>query len=107
MEKKIRVVIKEPEKLPTVTYIENSLESFQKIVGGYIEYYRLFESRPLLGIYINEEGKLLGLEPNLYTGGDFIVGTVVAISTDPYGNTRGLDDDETKIILAALSIIGL
>lgn len=62
MSEKIKVVLVEPGKKPVVTEIENSLKSLQKIVGGYIECAYCFDDNVTL--VCNEEGKLIGLEPN-------------------------------------------
>lgn len=61
-EKKIKVVLCEPEKLAKAASIEASLESYQKIVGGYIEAYYPFEE-PVC-IVCNEEGKINSLPLN-------------------------------------------
>jgi hypothetical protein len=66
-----------------------SLEAMQKVVGGYIEYVHLHgslvEFSGYTHLYCNEEGKLMGLPPNIMAtavafGGsshDIIVGDVV------------------------------
>lgn len=61
-EKKIKVVLCEPGKLAKTATIEAFLESYQKIVGGYIEAYYPFEE-PVC-IVCNEEGKINGLPLN-------------------------------------------
>ena len=58
----ISVVLCEPGKLAKTATIEASLESYQKIVGGYIEAYYPFEE-PVC-IVCNEEGKINGLPLN-------------------------------------------
>lgn len=74
----MRAIVKEPGKEPIEALIENNLETFQRIVGGYIEPVTIDEGVVLL---CNEEGKLLGLEPNFFLGaiGDLILGTVVIV----------------------------
>lgn len=59
--------------------IENTLEAFQEIVGGYIETVP-FEGD--LVMIINEEGKLRELPPNFIWRGDCIVGTAVFVRVD-------------------------
>lgn len=58
--KTIKAVIVHPKGVVTVADIEDSLESFQHIVGGYIE--------PVFGddylVYVNEEGMVRGLPYN-------------------------------------------
>ena len=77
---KIKVMIKEPYKAPYDAEIENTLEEFQRIVGGNIE------TVPCPGasgvkIICNEEGKIKGLAPNLSIAPDVIVGTVIVVGT--------------------------
>lgn len=62
MSDKIKVVLAQPNKKAVVTEIENTLKSLQRIVGGYIECIYPFDDN--VGIICNEEGKLIGLEPN-------------------------------------------
>lgn len=59
--KKMKVVLVEPRKQARVVEIDHSLESMQKIVGGYIETFRLDDE---VYIICNEEGKLGGFQPN-------------------------------------------
>ena len=55
--KKMKVVLVEPRKQARVVEIDHSLESMQKIVGGYIETFQLDDE---VFIVCNEEGKLNG-----------------------------------------------
>lgn len=75
----IKALVIEPEKQPYVTRVENSLEYFQKKVGGYIECVSLTHDVKAI---INEEGKLEGLAPNIHLGYDVIVGTAVIVGVD-------------------------
>ena len=71
----MKVIIKEPNKAPYTADIPNELEAIQSIVGGHIEVARF--DFGLIGI-INEEGKLMGLEPSgLNYYGDPLVGNVI------------------------------
>lgn len=56
----ITVVIVDPDGVARKTKIENSLGSFQSVVGGYIE--GVFGT--VATIYVNEEGLLRGLPHN-------------------------------------------
>lgn len=58
----ISVLVIEPGKYPKLTEIDDSLESMQEIVGGYIEEYMPFEDE--VAIVCNEEGKMNGAELN-------------------------------------------
>jgi hypothetical protein len=71
---KIRVIIKEAGKKPKAKFVENTLESFQEIVGGHIETFTLTSD---LVIICNEEGKIKGLPYNCSMFGQMFVGTIV------------------------------
>ena len=77
---KILVVIKRPgEEAYVEPTFPNTLEAFQREVGGYIETCRMAED---LVLVVNEEGLLDGLPYNCKVCGQPFVGTVVAVSTD-------------------------
>ena len=59
---KIKVVMVEPGKEARIDKIDNSLESMQQIVGGWIEAYYPFEEE--VCIVCNDEGKINGMELN-------------------------------------------
>ena len=68
----IRVLYVQPGKYPKVIRISNTLETFQKYVGGNIGYVTL--DREAVVIF-NDEGKLIQLPPNrLYGETDFSAG---------------------------------
>ena len=62
MNRKIKVVLLEPNKLARIKEIDASLEGMQKVVGGLIEPAYYFDD-PVCMV-VNEEGKLTGLELN-------------------------------------------
>lgn len=62
-EDKILVCVLEPGAAIEFRHIENTLEAFQDLVGGYIETVRSFDG-PIITI-CNEEGRLLGLAENV------------------------------------------
>lgn len=62
MEEKIKVVMVRPGKFATIEEIDKSLESYQQIVGGYIE--QLCPYDDPVAIVCNEEGKLSNLPLN-------------------------------------------
>ena len=79
-ENKILVVIKEPGQPPRVEPLfENTLEAFQKAVGGYIEAVTVAEDMVLI---CNEEGRLRGLPFNVEVLGIGFVGTVIAVGVN-------------------------
>ena len=74
MADKIYVAVKRPGEPPRHVWMSNSLENFQRYVGGYIEAVTVSSD---LVIICNEEGRLLNLPYNCeYCGVDF-VGTIV------------------------------
>lgn len=77
---KINVYVKLPFQDALVySEIDNELEAFQNIVGGYIETLPVDDAILML---VNEEGKLLSLLPNFEWRGDFIVGPAIFCRTD-------------------------
>lgn len=87
MKKEIKVVMVEPSKHPTITTINNDLESLQKAVGGLIEFVGVDEN---ICILCNEEGKLIGLEGNRRFYDDIIVGTFYVCGLDDDGDLDSL-----------------
>ena len=81
-----------------IVEMENRLEDFQSIVGGYIEVFRLTEN---ILIVLNEEGKLLDLEPNILISNrgyaELIVGDVVIVG-DAGENFGSLNDEQIEIL---------
>lgn len=97
--KKIKVVFVEPGKPARITEIDNSLESMQKTVGGFIERFTLDDE---VCIICNEEGKIEGLPPGraiFYEGEliEIIAGTFF-ICADPWESEHfeSLTDDQAK-----------
>ena len=78
-EKQILVVIKEPGQAPKVEPLfDNTLENFQKTVGGYIETVTLASD---LIIICDEEGRLKGKPFNCQVANVGFVGTVLAVGS--------------------------
>lgn len=92
----MRILFKEPGKEPRTMIIPNTLKMLQDLVGGYIETVRISDKGILI---MNEEGKLLGLEPNFYLGaiGDTIVGPVLVVGEDGEDFASLPDDEATEI----------
>ena len=70
----ICVMIKRPGEAPKTAFVKNTLESFQAVVGGYIETVTLCEDAVII---CNEEGRLLGLPYNCNVCGCDFVGSVI------------------------------
>lgn len=80
--KKIRILYKPIGREPKEMYIENTLESKQKLVSGLIECVNYDNDKVLI---CNEEGKINGLYPNIVIPGDVINGNLF-IAGDDYEN---------------------
>jgi hypothetical protein len=107
LSKEIRAVVKNPREKAQIVTIEDSLESLQKCVGGDIEWVGGIFPHPI-GLYANEEGKLIGLEPNIVLpSGDYVAGSIVVVSTDKEGNTIGLEGDVAYRVALILDACGI
>lgn len=84
MTRKITILIKEPGREWHPAEVEDTLETYQKIVGGYIEgFYTNYKG---LHFFCNEEGKLRDdCKPNIICGNDLICGTIFAVRDDEEG----------------------
>lgn len=78
-ETRITVVKANVGESPEIVEMDNTLEAFQKGVGGWIQ--TLMLSDRVLAV-INEEGKLEGLEGNFYIPNDVVVGNCIFCSAD-------------------------
>ena len=88
-EKQILVILKNPgEEARVEPLFENSLEAFQKAVGGYIESV-IFASDAV--IICNEDGRILGLPHNCNVLGVDFVGPIliVGIKGEEFCSLRG------------------
>ena len=100
----IKAVVKEPGKAPVVMEVDNSLRGYQKLVNGYIESIPFPGYEDDIDIVINDEGKVLGLEPNIFVREykDIFCGTLVVVGVTPELTWRGLTDEEVTIVLNGL-----
>ena len=97
-----------------VTEITNTLETFQGIVGGYIEIpliSKVFKQHDI-DVVINGEGKYIeGLRPEIALVGketnsvlDVVYGNCVFVSHDEAGNTVGLSDEQIEVVTEELKL---
>lgn len=86
----------EPNELPKIEIIDNTLQCKQQLVDGDIEFvYR--DYYPGVVIICNEEGKIRGLPFNRDIGDDIIAGTFVIVGDDPeQGIERSLTDSQIE-----------
>lgn len=75
----IRVLRIAPGQTPEIVTMPNTLEAFQRAVGGYIETVELDINAVLV---CNEEGKLTGLPLNRQVGSDIIAGTFLIVGAE-------------------------
>jgi hypothetical protein len=101
----IQVVVVEPNKKPYKMEIENTLESMQEIVKGYIEIvpFGKTEKGGSLAITLNEEGKLVNLPMNRIIvgrgGSDILVGTFFITAYNMQGDNISLKDIECEHLI--------
>ena len=94
-EKVIKVLKIEPGKLPKVVELKNELTALQEAVSigadyrGLIEIVSLDEKTCLL---LNEEGKLIGLQPNRRLGQDILCGVFYVVGQNNSGDLASLDE---------------
>lgn len=79
MEKKISILVKEPGKDAYRKEIDNTLESLQREVGGYIETVTFAEDLVLI---CDEEGRFKNKPENFAFIGNVFVGTVLLAGAD-------------------------
>lgn len=95
------VVPADKDKKPYKTYIDDSLEAFQQMVGGYIETVPV--ARDVIAV-VNEEGLLLGLPVNRRM--PQLVGDLFLMSRaiDRYGRFNGLTQQQADAWLRMLGV---
>lgn len=94
--KKITIAVKRPGDVWKIKEVEDTLKTYQDIVGGYIEH---FKSIGDIAFFCNEEGKFLDLEPNIFVPelNDTVVGTVFAARSDEAGEFVSLTDEDKEL----------
>ena len=94
MQRNLNVLFIEPNKLPVMKTIKNTLEEKQKLVGGCIEYTYLDDCDDIAIIY-NKENKFLELPINRDIGHDIIFGKFLIVGDDPeLGEDRSLTEEQ-------------
>ena len=95
----IKVLKVEPHKTPEVIYLENKLEVLQTAVSIGADYRGLIEIISLDSescIICNEEGKLIGLEPNRRLGSDILCGVFYIAGQNKHGDFVSLPEHLIK-----------
>lgn len=103
MDDKIIAVIKKPYQKPETVTIDKGLKALQEIVDGGIDVVYLPNIDDIHG-YCNDEGLLIGMEPNFYRPdfGDAIVGPAVFMASGADGESESLTPEQVKRITAYL-----
>ena len=98
-ENKIVAVVKNPYQKSEVIAIDTGLSPIQKIVGGNIDSVYLPNIEDVHG-FCNDEGLLIGLEPNFYRPEwkDAIVGPAIFFSSGDDGGSESLSREQVKKI---------
>ena len=92
---RIRVLIKDPGQRPREYNIENSLETLQLIVGGFVEDAKV--GRGVIAL-CDEDGKSKEKEFNFWLpNGDCVVGTAIFCSTDGE-DLASLSDEQMDLL---------
>lgn len=107
-EKTIKVLKVEPKKLPEVCELVNELDALQKAVSIGADYQGLIEIlyvNERICILCNEEGKLIGLEPNRRIRNDILCGVFYVTGQDREGNLTSLTDDEIETFKSVFGVI--
>ena len=95
MQRSIRCLKVEPNKLPEEIIIQNTLKAKQDIVGGDIEYAYLENDNSVV-LICNEFGKLDGLPYNRDINYDVIAGTFLIVRDEDSGEDRSLLDEHIE-----------
>lgn len=99
--KKIKCLLKEPSKEAVEIEIEDTLENYQKLVGGDIEVVSIGRYRNTLPdnivFVVNDVGLLIGLKPNIMHGLNYLAGNIVVAKTNSLGEFIDLTKEDIKL----------
>lgn len=100
MNNQLVAVVKNPYEKPRIMNIEKGLAPLQELVGGMIDVARLPDMDDVHG-FCNDEGLLIGLEPNFYRPEwkDAIVGTAVFLGEGSEGESVSLTPEQAKKVM--------
>lgn len=97
----IRVVIANPGDEPQVKEIENSLEAFQQVVGGYVEGHGVGN---WMTLFVNEEGVIRRMTYNRKVHGVRFFGPMLIAGMDENGDQVSLTPEQTAQAVQMLSL---
>jgi hypothetical protein len=99
--KKFQALIVPVDTKPYLMEVQDELEYLQLIVGGQLEYVACHDEEGFV-IMCNGEGKLLGLEPNIWLGlysHDYLAGQFFVCKADEEGEMVSLSKKEAENFL--------
>lgn len=98
---KIKCLLKEPQKEAVEIEIEDTLENYQKLVGGDIEVVSIGRYRNTLPdnivFVVNDVGLLVGLKPNIMHGLNYLAGNIIVAKTNSLGEFVDLNNEDIKL----------
>lgn len=95
----VRVIVIEPNGVPETRIVKRNLETFQGIVGGYIEMMTVVNNG--IAMYINEEGRMNGMPLNTVASAiahRLVFGPVVIFRSARGENEDSLTEDDIRAI---------
>lgn len=94
----IKIIVVEPDKKPEVRMVDDTVKTYQDIVGGHFQVVRA-PGVPGVLIGMNEDGNRLKLKPNLQIMNHTIVGPIFFFGTKGE-EFASLTDNEVQLILS-------
>lgn len=88
---KVRALLVPVHQEPREIMIEDNFREMQRLVGGYIEYFRLDE---YTNAVLNEEGKINGMEGNRLVGNEILCGDFLVVGDNGMGESASLTDEQ-------------
>ena len=100
----VNIIVKRPQEEAMLTEVEPTLDNFQALVGGLIQYVPAgaYGLPGGIDVVCNEEGKIFGLTENLVTEFDVLCGTVYFAASE-LGEPMSLTADQQSIIMEWIS----
>lgn len=98
MEKQMTVLRIAPHRAPEIVMLHDELAALQEAVSdghpnSLIEFVWMDDGVSLM---VNEEGKLIGLEPNRRLGGNILVGTFYVVADGADGELASLTEEQIQ-----------
>lgn len=98
----MRILKVEPNQVPIVKLIDNTLEAMQAEVEGLID---IVPAGRGMVLVVNDEGKLNGMQPNRWIGDDIICGPFFVAAEGENGELKSLNYTQLKVASVYFSVI--